>query len=136
MNIGDKPDFLIPWSYSFIDKSWKTAERVRKLVDDNFNDGLQGIPRNSDAGALNTWGLWAMLELYPLVPTLVYLLGTPYFSAVNITVNRTYTLSIIAHDLETGTYVQRVRLNGQPWKKSWIEHTDAFIGDRPDKVSF
>ena len=127
MNIGDEPDFLTPWLYNFINKSYKTVERVRGLVDGNFNDGPQGIPGNSDAGALNTWGLWAMLGLYPLVPTTVYLLSSPYFPEVNVSVNHDRTLSIVAHGLDTGTYVQSVSVNGQDWGKNWIDHSDVMV---------
>ncbi|KAL9049807.1 MAG: hypothetical protein Q9162_007015 [Coniocarpon cinnabarinum] len=127
MNIGDEPDFLTPYLYHFIQKSHKSVSRVHQLFQDNFNAGLQGVPGNSDAGALNTWGLWAMLGLYPLATTPVYLLGSPLLSDVNVTLE-TGTLRIRAYGIEEGMFVQRVKVNGTDWRKNYVEHGDVMNG--------
>ena len=82
---------------------------------------------NSDAGAENTWLLWSLLGLYPLTTTPIYLLGSPSFPSVNVSVNYNYTLQIRADNLDQGPYVQAVTVNGQSWDKNWIEHQDLMI---------
>ena len=44
MNIGDEPDFLIPYLYSFINKNYQTVSHVQMLIDQYFSAGLDGIP--------------------------------------------------------------------------------------------
>jgi putative alpha-1,2-mannosidase len=71
-----------------------------------------------------------MLGLYPIVTTPVYLLESPWFPDINITVNHDKTLRIRSEGLDDGDgaqgyYVQGVRINGQKWDKNWFEHTDA-----------
>lgn len=88
------------------------------------------MPGNSDAGALNSWLIWQMLGLYPIVPSPVYLLHSPWFSDLNMTVNHDRTLRIQAHGLnekEGKVFVQGVKVNGMQWTKNWIEHKDVMV---------
>ena len=97
------------------------------MANDFYFNTSQGIPGNSDAGALNCWLVWQMLGLYPIVTTPVYLLESPWFSDINITVNHNSTLRIRAEGLDDGYYVQSVKINGNEWNKNWFEHGDFDI---------
>jgi putative alpha-1,2-mannosidase len=71
-----------------------------------------------------------MLGLYPIVTTPGYLLESPWFSDINITVNHDRTLRIRAESLDDGEgkegyYVQGVSINGEEWDRNWFEHGDA-----------
>ncbi|KNG50959.1 glycoside hydrolase family 92 protein [Stemphylium lycopersici] len=129
-NIANEPDFETPYLYNYLNKQWKSVERSRQLANDFYFNTTNGIPGNSDAGALNCWLVWQMLGLYPIVTTPVYLLESPWFSDINITVNRDKTLRIRAEGLDDGDgkqgyYVQSVSINGQEWDRNWFEHEDA-----------
>ncbi|CAI6331993.1 unnamed protein product [Periconia digitata] len=129
-NIANEPDFQTPYLYNYLNKQWKSVERSRQLATDFYFNSSNGIPGNSDAGALNCWLIWQMLGLYPIVTTPVYLLESPWFEDVNITVNHDKTLRIRAEGLDDGDgkqgyYVQGVSINGQSWDKNWFEHEDA-----------
>lgn len=129
-NIANEPDFQTPYLYNYLNKQWKSVERSRQLATDFYFNSSNGIPGNSDAGALNCWLLWQMLGLYPIVTTPVYLLESPWFDDINITVNHNHTLRIRAEGLDDGKgkqgfYVQGVSINGQTWEKNWFEHEDA-----------
>jgi putative alpha-1,2-mannosidase len=64
-----------------------------------------------------------MLGLYPVVTQPIYLLGSPWFKDINITVNHNETLRITAEGLgEDSIYVQSVRINGEAWEKNWVGH--------------
>lgn len=129
-NIANEPDFQTPYLYNYLNKQWKSVERSRQLANDFYFNTTNGIPGNSDAGALNCWLIWQMLGLYPVVTTPVYLLESPWFSDINMTVNHDKTLRIRAEGLDDGDgrqgyYVQGVSINGQEWSKNWFEHEDA-----------
>ena len=86
------------------------------------------MPGNSDAGALNSWLIWQMLGLYPVVTTPVYLLESPWFRDINMTINGNKNLRILAEGLgDDSYYVQGVKVNGVQWDKNWFEHEDVMV---------
>lgn len=95
----------------------------------SFKNDLYGVPGNSDAGALNSWMLWQMLGLYPVATQPVYLLVSPWFEDINMTVNGNSTLRITAANLDNADayYVQSVKINGKLWDKNWFEHDDVMV---------
>ncbi|KAL2835019.1 glycosyl hydrolase family 92-domain-containing protein [Aspergillus cavernicola] len=127
MNIGNEPDFATPYLYNYINKQYKSVLQSRQLAYQYFRNTNNGLPGNSDAGAMNTWLLWSILGLYPIVTTDVYLLCSPWFPDLNITVNRDKTLRIRATGLEEGYFVQSVRVNGEVWERNWVEHGDLMV---------
>ncbi|KAF2190773.1 glycoside hydrolase family 92 protein [Zopfia rhizophila CBS 207.26] len=128
MNIGNEPDFATPYLYNYINKQWKSVQRSRTLANRYFHNAPYGVPGNSDAGALNSWLIWQMLGIYPIVTQPIYLLESPWFSDINITINRNCTLRITATGLsEESYYVQSVKINEQNWNRNWFEHEDVMV---------
>jgi predicted alpha-1,2-mannosidase len=129
MNIGNEPDFATPYEYNYINKQWKSVRQTRQLANEFFHDANYGVPGNSDAGALNSWLLWNMIGLYPVATTTQYLIGSPWFSEMNMTIGGTKTLCIKANNLdnEKSFYVQSVKVNGQSWHKNWLDHSDVMV---------
>ncbi len=137
MNIGNEPDFGIPYLYNYLNEQWKTVQRNRQLANTYFHDANYGVPGNSDAGALNSWLIWQMLGIYPVVTQTVYLIGSPWFEDLNMTINGNQTLRITAESDSNSTaskgfgqknyYVQSVKINGQDWNRNWFEHEDVMV---------
>lgn len=96
----------------------------------SFHNAPYGIPGNSDAGAMNSWLVWQQLGFYPVVTQPIFLIVSPWFDEVNITVNSNYTLCVTANGLDNqdGSYfVQSVRINGKEWDKNWVEHDEIMV---------
>lgn len=90
-----------------------------------------------------------MLGLYPVVTQPVYLLASPWFADINITVNGNRTLRITSEnrsggDLaklgQSGFYIQSVKVNGESWVRNWLLHDSVMaeggtiefqVGDEP-----
>lgn len=69
-----------------------------------------------------------MLGLYPIVTQPVYLLESPWFNDINVTIGGNKTLRITSSGLGPSSfYVKSVKVNGKPWNKNWIEHSDVMI---------
>lgn len=75
-----------------------------------------------------------MLGLYPIVTQPVYLLGSPWFTEINVTVNgdknlriRSYGASDPAALGQAEYFVQSVKINGQAWTKNWFNHEDVMV---------
>ena len=70
-----------------------------------------------------------MLGLYPIVTQPVYLIESPWFSDINMTVNGNATLRITTTGLDNqeSYYVQSVKVNGKSWDRNWLEHNDIMV---------
>lgn len=74
-----------------------------------------------------------MIGLYPITTQPVYLLESPWFDDINITVNGNSTLRIRSSGDpmtlgQKGYFVNTVRVNGREWNKNWLEHDDVMVG--------
>uniref|UniRef100_A0A093VK40 Putative glycosidase n=1 Tax=Talaromyces marneffei PM1 TaxID=1077442 RepID=A0A093VK40_TALMA len=124
----------VPWAYLTMLRRSLTSWEDHLLSTQDwtkcFKDAAYGIPGNSDAGAMNSWLLWQLVGLYPIVTQPNYLIGSPWFPEINMTVNGNKTLRITAtgSDYNEGSYyVQSVRVNGKEWDKNWLTHKDIFV---------
>lgn len=131
---SNEPDFATPYLYHYLNKQYKSVNQTRALANQFFHDAQYGVPGNSDAGALNSWLIWQMLGLYPIVTQPVYLLGSPWFNDINVTINgdknlriRSYGASDPAALGQAEYFVQSVKINGQAWTKNWFNHEDVMI---------
>lgn len=73
-----------------------------------------------------------MLGLYPIVTQPVYLLESPWFTDINMTIGENKTLRITSNGDnvslgQSGYYVQSVKINGQQWDKNWFNHNDIMV---------
>lgn len=125
----NEPDFATPYEYNYLNKQYKSVQHARALTNEFFHDANYGLPGNSDAGALNSWLIWQMLGLYPVVTQPIYLIQSPWFADVNVTVNGNQTLRITANGLDNADsyFVQSVKVNGQEWTRNWLEHGDVMV---------
>lgn len=138
IHYSNEPDFATPYLYNYLNKQHKSMHQSRQLANQYFHDALHGIPGNSDAGALNSWLVWQMLGLYPVVTQPVYLLASPWFADINVTVNGNRTLRITSQNDhgggdatnklgQSGFYVQAVRVNGGIWDRNWLPHDSVMV---------
>ena len=119
----NEPDFATPYHYNYLNKQYKSVNQSRLLANEFFRDAVRGLPGNSDAGALNSWLVWQMLGLYPIVTQPVYLLESPWFTDINITLSDNATLRITSNgDAQSlghrGFYVESIKINGEDWNKN------------------
>jgi predicted alpha-1,2-mannosidase len=125
-NPGNEPSFATPFLYNYLQgRQWKSVLRSREIVNTYYGDSPSGVPGNSDAGALDSWLLWNMLGLYPVVTQPVYLILAPWFSDITMKINEKQTLNIKAENLDVAKgsiFIQSLKVNGKQWNKSWLSH--------------
>ena len=128
-NPGNEPSFATPFLYNYLQgRQYKSVLRSRQTVNEYYTTSPSGLPGNSDAGAIDSWLIWNMLGLYPVVTQPVYLLLSPWFSDITMSVGGNATLRITAQNLtDTSYFVQSVKVNGHPWNQSWVSH-DQLVG--------
>jgi predicted alpha-1,2-mannosidase len=118
-NIENEPDFVTPYAYVFLGKSWKTQEVVTRIAKETFKTTPDGIPGNDDLGATSGVYVWNALGFYPAVPGVGgVVLGTPMFEKATLQLAGGRTLVISSEG--QGIYVQSVTLDGKPYASTWL----------------
>lgn len=86
-NPGNEPSFSTPLLYNYLPgRQYKSVLRSRQVVNTYYSAGKSGLPGNSDSGAIDCWMMWQMIGLYPVVTQPVYLITSPWFTNINMTV--------------------------------------------------
>lgn len=124
---ANEPSFTTPYLFSFAGRQDLTVERSRFIAQSYYSPTPGGIPGNSDAGAMETWILWNIIGLYPMTGQTTFLVGSPWFSDLTISLGGGRSLRITsANGSDSSYYVQSLRVNGEPWTRSWVTWSDVF----------
>lgn len=126
-NPGNEPSFGTPYLYNFVGRQDLSVLRSRFVARSYYHPTPDGLPGNSDAGAMESWLLWNMIGLYPLTGQTTFLVGSPWFKDLTIQLGEGRKLEITATGgSDTSFYVQSLKVNGEEWDKSWITWQDVF----------
>ena len=126
-NPGNEPSFNSPYLYNYVGRQDLSVKRSRSVAKEHYSADPDGLPGNSDAGAMESWIIWNMIGLYPVTGQPVFLVGSPWFEDLRIDLGAGRTLEITSEGGSDDAYqVQSLELNGQPWNKAWISWEDVF----------
>ena len=127
---GDEPSHHMPYLYNYAGKPWKTQKLVRKVIEDFYGDGPDGMINNEDLGQMSAWYIFSTLGFYPVCPgDLKYIVGTPLFDKASIKLESGKHFRVIAEsNSKKNKYIQSVTLNGKPLKKTYITHDQIMRG--------
>ncbi|KAA8576188.1 hypothetical protein MFRU_009g01220 [Monilinia fructicola] len=128
--------FNVPYLYNFINNQSRSTYQSRKVAK-TYTLAPNGLPGNSDAGAMQTWLIWNMLGLYPITATPNFLITSPWFESTTINLgprgssgygSKTLKITSTGGDGngDTNYYVQSLKVNGKDWDKNWVEWSDIF----------
>ena len=127
---GNEPSHHIAYMYAYVGQQWKTAEKVRFIMDEFYTDRPDGVIGNEDCGQMSAWYVLSAMGFYQENPsdgTLVF--GSPRFEKMSVKVRGGNTLTIVAEkNSKKNIYIQRVYRNGQPWNKSYITYDELLKG--------
>ncbi|KAL4928754.1 alpha-1,2-mannosidase family protein [Aspergillus undulatus] len=126
----NEPMFNIPYLYNYINRQDVSVSQSRNIAKTYYHTGVDGLPGNSDAGAMQTWLLWNMIGLYPITGQTTFLIGSPWFESLTIDLGGGKTLEVTTTggdgNGDSSIYVQRLQVNGRNWRKNWLEWDDIF----------
>lgn len=127
---GNEPGHQIPFMYNWAGVPWKTQQRVRQIMIDEYGLGSGGLCGNEDGGQLSSWYLFASMGFYPVCPsTPHYAIASPSFPKVVISLENGKKFTIIANNASAeNIYIQSATMNGQSYDKSYITHDDIVGG--------
>jgi predicted alpha-1,2-mannosidase len=129
---GNEPSHHVAYLYNWTDQPWKTQERVRMILGNQYHARPDGLGGNDDTGQMSAWYIFTALGFYPVAPgSDEYSLGSPAVDGAVLQLENGKTFTIEAKDQsEKNVYVKRVVLNGQPLTRRYITHDEILSGGK------
>ena len=128
-NVNNEPSFLSPCLYHWIGRPDKTADTIRRIIEDNYNDSPTGLPGNDDSGAMSSWLMFNLAGIYPNAGHDYYIIHSPLLRSTTFSVGEGKTFSIVADNLsDTNRHIIAATLNGKPYNLSTLRHSDIISG--------
>lgn len=127
---GNEPNHHIPYLYSFAGEQWKSAFRIREIMDTFYTDKPDGLCGNEDCGQMSAWYIFSAMGFYPVNPANgIYILGSPAVNEASIQLpgNKKFILKALNNSKEN-VYIQGATFNGKPFSQSWFTHTMLMNG--------
>ena len=127
---GNEPSHHILYMYPFVNEPWKTAEKVRFVLDEFYSDRPDGLIGNEDCGQMSAWYILSVLGMYQVEPAGgKYVFGTPSIdkATLNVGNGKTFTITSVNNSKEN-LYIQSIKLNGEPYKEFYINFADIEKG--------
>ena len=127
---GNQPIQHMIYLYGYSGEPWKTQYWIRQTMDRMYNANPDGYCGDEDNGQTSAWYVFSAMGFYPVCPgSGEYVLGTPYFDEMTLHLENGKTVSIKArNNSEDNCYIQQLLLNGAPYSKNYITHTDLMNG--------
>lgn len=128
-NVNNEPSFLSPCLYHWIGRPDKTADTIRRIIEENYNDSPTGLPGNDDSGAISSWLMFNLAGIYPNAGHDYYIIHSPLLRSTTFSVGEGKTFSIVADNLsDTNRHIIAATLNGKPYNLSTLRHSDIISG--------
>jgi predicted alpha-1,2-mannosidase len=127
---GNEPSHHIAYLYAYSGQQWKTAEKLRYILQNFYQDKPDGIIGNEDCGQMSAWYIFTSMGLYPVFPASgQYVFGTPLFDKATFHLGNGRSFSITAENNGPGNiYIQQILLNGKKYSKTYLTHQDLMKG--------
>jgi len=129
---GNEPSHHIIYLYNYVGSPWKTAERARFVMKNFYKNSPDGLIGNEDCGQMSSWFVLSSMGFYPVCPgKTTYEVGSPLFDSVFIHLENGKTCKLIYHNNnDNNIYVDKMKIDGKDYLKSYIDHFDLIDGKR------
>ncbi len=126
---GNEPSHHIIYMYSILGQPHKAADKVREVLTTLYFDAEEGLSGNEDVGQMSAWYIMSSMGFYEAEPASGrYWFGSPLFNDVKINLPDGTFHIVAENNSAENKYIQRVWLNGEPYDKGWISHSDIKAG--------
>ncbi|WPU91039.1 GH92 family glycosyl hydrolase [Mucilaginibacter sabulilitoris] len=141
---GNEPSHPMTYFYAYSGQPWKTAEKVRYILNDFYTDKTDGIIGNEDVGQMSAWYVLSALGFYSVNPANgLYVFGSPVINEATLKLqgNKTFHV-VVKNNGPQNKYINAMQLNGKTYNKTYFAHTDIInggelvitMGDKPGTV--
>ncbi len=129
---GNEPAHHVAYLYNWTDDPWKTQERVRMILKNQYRPTPDGLGGNDDCGQMSAWYLFTALGFYPVAPgSGQYSLGSPVIKTARLRLENGKVLEIEAlNQSEKNVFVSKVELNGRALDRRYLTYDDINAGGK------
>ncbi|NOY47450.1 MAG: glycoside hydrolase family 92 protein, partial [Chlorobi bacterium] len=127
---GNEPSHHMAYLYNFVNKPFKTQEKVHQILTEMYHNAPDGISGNEDCGQMSAWFVLSAMGFYPVTPASnTYIIGTPLFNKATINLENGNHFTIVAHNIsDENSYIENVVLNGKPLNRTYLKHSEIING--------
>ncbi len=140
---GNEPSHHIAYLYAYAGQQWKTAEKIRYILENRYFDKPAGLSGNEDCGQMSAWYILSSLGFYQVNPASgCFVFGSPLFDKASLVLpaGKKFTINVRKPGV-ANIYIQSVKLNGKPYSRSFITYKEIMaggtlefvMGDQPNK---
>ncbi|MEO7211326.1 GH92 family glycosyl hydrolase [Mucilaginibacter sp.] len=127
---GNEPSHHITYMYAYAGQQYKTAEKVRYILDTFYTNKKDGIIGNEDVGQMSAWYVLSAMGFYPANPANgAYVFGSPVINdaVLKLAGGKSFHISV-KNNTGANKYIQSIIFNGKPYAKSYLLHSDMAKG--------
>jgi len=127
---GNEPSHHIAYLYNYVGQPYKTAEKVRFVLDNFYTNQTDGIIGNEDVGQMSAWYVLSALGFYQVNPANgAYVFGSPVINEATLKLANGKVFHIIVKNNNAANkYIQGMVLNGKSYPKSYLMYNDILKG--------
>ena len=127
---GNEPSHHMAYLYNFVNKPYKTQEKVHQILTELYKNDPDGVSGNEDCGQMSAWYVLSSMGFYSVTPgSNMYVIGTPLFDKTTINLENDNQFTIVANNLsDTNIYIESANLNGEPLEKTFLSHSAIVEG--------
>ena len=133
---GNEPSHHVIYLYNKVRQPWKAQKYVAQVMRDLYFNAPAGLCGNEDCGQMSAWYVFSAMGFYPVNPVSgEYEIGTPLFPEMKLNLDNGKTFTVLAPNVSReNIYIQSVKINGQPYDKSYITHKQIMDGSTVEFV--
>jgi predicted alpha-1,2-mannosidase len=127
---GNEPSHNLAFLYNYTWDSWKTQEKVQKIMNEFYHAAPDGLIGNEDCGQMSAWYVMNAMGLYQVCPGRTeYSLGVPLFPEIKINTGAAKQF-IIRKKGVTGEniFAKSFLVNGKERDNFTIDHSEIVNG--------
>jgi predicted alpha-1,2-mannosidase len=133
-NHANEPVHHVPFLFNRLGVPALTQKWTRAICQRAYKNAVEGLVGNEDVGQMSAWYVLAASGLHPVCPgDTRYEITSPVFNSITIALDRayshgkTFTISTVNNSIQN-VYIQSATLNGKPYNKCFIDHSDLMKG--------
>ena len=127
---GNEPSHHVIYLYNKVRQPWKAQKYVAQVMHNLYFNAPAGLCGNEDCGQMSAWYVFSAMGFYPVNPVSgEYEIGSPLFPEMRLNLGNGKTFTVLAPNVSReNIYIQSVKVNGQPYDKSYITHQQIMDG--------
>jgi predicted alpha-1,2-mannosidase len=143
---GNEPSHHVPYLYNYTNQYWKTQEKTRMILPNQYNASVDGLSGNDDCGQMSAWYVFSALGFYPVCPgSNEYAVTSPLVSSAKINLENGKVIEVKTKNQGVkNVYIQKISWNNIPLASPFITYDMIVnggvlyveLGPKPNKTLF